>query len=387
MIKSAVLKTLTFKLHIIFILLFFCSPAMAVVKCEFHLVPEIEFIDDSLRIFHEQEKVSILKTLQDASLAFRPLKIPPRLKIHYGNRFGYRNGIIYIATFERMNDAALLHEFGHAILDYNLMLRLGERFGSASLDLLKKRPDLLERVNEAYHRDYYPKVNWLPVLACQGGSPQVDPRSRTPESDEAYQRYRLAFAEYEANERKLRELSHTFGIDHEFFLGGGVPETENEMLLPKLPEYDELFADLVAVLQLKDPEAVSKSILFNMPAAERSNFEAQRSLHWRSFSSRIPVRGWKYDHPKPHGAMAPSRSFIGEFLLGGALRNVGPFLNSVIEVVWQLGLIRSQNGINLDPEALNAQFINAIVDELYGQRQVSRIVYLYLSVITRVRHP
>ena len=85
--------------------------------------------------------------------------------------------------------------------------------------------------------------------------------------------------------------------------------------------YHELFADLVAVIKMKDPDAMKKLISKTTKGNDGSH---------RSFQTKLSPSGWT--HQTPHYVFAPTRSYLGQNQLQG-LGKEGQILKDVFDAI------------------------------------------------------
>lgn len=82
--------------------------------------------------------------------------------------------------------------------------------------------------------------------------------------------------------------------------------------------YHELFADIIAVLHLKDPQAMS-SVL---SSASTKGVSEKAAISSRNFLNRIRLNGWS--QVEPHMLFAPTRRFIWDYVLSNPRHNQNP---------------------------------------------------------------
>jgi hypothetical protein len=129
--------------------------------------------------------------------------------------------------------------------------------------------------------------------------------------------------------------------------------------------YDELFADVVAVLHDRDGRAVMRSSMYSGPHDDFGKIRARARM--RDFTRRHSVKGWK--ETNPHVLYGPVRSHLWRTYLShpGGMEDRAGTLKKVFDAIREE--IRERHAVaelyDLAPEAANERLIRRI-DERFA---------------------
>jgi len=121
--------------------------------------------------------------------------------------------------------------------------------------------------------------------------------------------------------------------------------------------YNELFADVVAVIYARDPEGMRDGIYFT--GADK---DSRKSAHWRDFDG--PPGPVPWSEGEEHVALQPTRKWLWESHLAQSKDPV-PILRAVFEGIYKEVTERYRTGVwELPPDEMNRRLIERIDAEI-----------------------
>lgn len=269
--------------------------------------------------------------------------------------------------------AIFAHEYGHILFNSNF-----GRFWA---------PWNLQLKTWQAARDFYDKVLEPQLIELEGLQAQYDfINEGTSRWDWLLKPKKKKNKDLDAAKKLLEEAKSQVARSESHYRLLKMKNSKEVLRMDKLSvAYQELFADLVAVLYTGDPRAITDAILHNLDSPGPSReITPERSQLFATVGSRafanntateLIVKAWSHDSSL-HGIFKPTRDFLNNNYLSDLNQRPSPAVlaEAVLKAIAEELLARHSNPfIGDDPKLLNQRLITAIERALPKERVDDRI--------------